>query len=124
MHLEEKEIGATSSSKETATDVDIDDDASISTDSHSSVEDIRSIHRTLSRNAGYDEQDKNLAQVNTTATNMTSDPQFEVDFEDGENPQDMSMARKAMVIGFMSFSTLVVSLRCSPFGLSSANRYR
>jgi len=71
----------------------------------------------LSRNAGYDEQERNLAQVNTTATNMTSDPQFEVDFEDGENPQDMSMARKAMVIGFMSFSTLVVSLRCSPSGL-------
>lgn len=109
MHREEKEVGATSLSRGTVSDADVDDDASISTDSNSSDEDIRSIQRTLSRNAGYDEQDKDLAQVNTTATNMTSDPQFEVDFEEGENPQDMSMAKKAMVIGFMSFSTLVVS---------------
>jgi hypothetical protein len=117
MHLEEKEIGATSSSRETVIDADHDDDASISTDSHSSVEDIRSIHRTLSRNAGYDERDKNLAKVNTTATNMTSDPQFEIDFEDGENPQDMSMARKAMTIAFMSFSTLVVSFVLALFSV-------
>ncbi|KAL1610087.1 hypothetical protein SLS60_001752 [Paraconiothyrium brasiliense] len=39
---------------------------------------------------------------------MTTDPRFEVDFDDGESPQDWSMAKKCMIIFFMSFSTLVV----------------
>lgn len=71
MHLDEKEIAATSSSreKEAASEIEVDDDdASISTESRSSIEDT--IQRTLSRNAGLDDADKTLAQVNTTATNM------------------------------------------------------
>ncbi|KAF2133721.1 MFS general substrate transporter [Dothidotthia symphoricarpi CBS 119687] len=40
---------------------------------------------------------------------MTQDPRFEIDFDDnGENPQDWPMVKKAVVIFFMSFSTLVV----------------
>ncbi|KAH7115924.1 major facilitator superfamily domain-containing protein [Dendryphion nanum] len=85
--------------------------SSVSTDSLSSDdEDIQSIHQTLSRNAGLEEQDnKGLAHITSVATNMTSDPQYEVDFEDnGENPQDWSLAYKAMIVFFMSFSTLSV----------------
>jgi MFS family permease len=70
---------------------------------------VQSIHQTLSRNAGLEDADKSLARITSVATNMTSDPAFEVDFtEDGENPQEWSMAKKGMIIGFMSFSTLVV----------------
>ena len=40
---------------------------------------------------------------------MTTDPRFELDFDDdGENPQDWPMWRKALIIFFMSYSTLVV----------------
>lgn len=82
--------------------------SSISTRSSSSEEDVQSIQQTLSRNAGLEEHDKSLAPITTVTTNMTTDPRFEVDFEDGENPQDWSMLKKSMVIFFMSFSTLVV----------------
>ena len=82
--------------------------SSISTHSSSSDEDVQSIQQTLSRNAGLEEHDKSMAQITTITTNMTTDPRFEVDFEDGESPQDWSMVKKSMVIFFMSFSTLVV----------------
>ncbi|KAF2871479.1 major facilitator superfamily domain-containing protein [Massariosphaeria phaeospora] len=50
-----------------------------------------------------------MPHITSVTTNMTTDPRFEVDFnEDGENPEDWSMALKSMIIGFMSFSTLVV----------------
>jgi hypothetical protein len=74
--------------------------------SHPSVE-TQSIHQTLSRNAGLEEPGEKA--LTTVSTNMTTDPRFEVDFdENGENPQDWSTAKKALVIAFMSFSTLVV----------------
>ena len=82
--------------------------SSVSTDSLSSEEEIHSIHQTLSRNAGLDEREKSLAHITTVTTNMTTDPRFDVDFDEGESPQDWSMAKKSMVIFFMSFSTLVV----------------
>ncbi|KAJ4350054.1 uncharacterized protein N0V89_008675 [Didymosphaeria variabile] len=113
MSTHEKD-GATAPEKERKKDVaalDVEDDrssvSSISTDSVSS-EELQSIHQTLSRNAGLDEHDKSLAQITTVTTNMTTDPRFEIDFEDGENPQDWSMVKKCMIIFFMSFSTLVV----------------
>lgn len=82
---------------------------SASTDSLSDTDEVLSIHQSLSRNAGLDEcGDKSMAHVTTTTTNMTTDPRFEIDFDDGENPQDWPMWRKAIVIFFMSFSTLVV----------------
>lgn len=66
----------------------------------------------MSRVSGIEEPDKGLAHITTrtsVATNMTTDPAFEIDFDDnGENPQDWSMAKKGMIMGFMSFSTLVV----------------
>jgi multidrug resistance protein len=92
--------------------LDVEDDrssvTSISTDSPSPEEEIQSIHQTLSRNAGLDEHEKSLAQITTVTTNMTTDPGFEVDFDEGENPQDWSLPKKCLTIFFMSFSTLIV----------------
>ncbi|KAF2439536.1 MFS general substrate transporter [Karstenula rhodostoma CBS 690.94] len=82
--------------------------SSISTDSLSSEEEVQSIQQTLSRNAGLEEHEKSLAHITTVTTNMTTDPRFEIDFQEGESPQDWSMPKKCMVIFFMSFSTLVV----------------
>ena len=110
----QKEIGAASSSRgKSVSDIEAEDDhsslSSTSTGSATSEEEVQSIHQTLSRNAGLEENDKSLAHITSVATNMTSDPQFEVDFDEGgENPQDWSMAKKGMIIFFMSFSTLVV----------------
>ncbi|KAF2655414.1 MFS general substrate transporter [Lophiostoma macrostomum CBS 122681] len=114
MPLHEKEVAIGSSTAERRSsnvERDADDDhssiSSASTNSISSDEEVQSIHQTLSRNAGLEDPDLN--QITTVTTNMTTDPRFEVDFDgDGENPQDWSMAKKGMIIGFMSFSTLVV----------------
>jgi hypothetical protein len=79
-----------------------------SSSSRTSIESLErpSIHQALSRNAGHDvDAGRSLTQV---TTNMTTDPRFEVDFDEGENPQDMSLGKKAMIVGFMSFSTLCV----------------
>lgn len=108
----EKEISSASlRGKDSEVEIENDSRSSISsasTDSLSSEEEVQSIHQTLSRNAGLDETDKSLAHISSVATNMTSDPRFEVDFEDDENPRDWSMAKKGMIMAFMSFSTLVV----------------
>ncbi|KAF2186265.1 MFS general substrate transporter [Zopfia rhizophila CBS 207.26] len=116
--MDDKETRPASSSKEKVlSEIDIDEGdrstiSTTSTDSIDSAEDVQSIHQSLSRNAGYsvEEMEKTLAHVASVATNMTSDPRFEVDFDDdsGENPQDWSMAKKGLIIFFMSFSTLVV----------------
>jgi hypothetical protein len=116
MHYHNKELNPASSTKEKgASELEMDDDgdrSSISTASTDSIESIaenQSIHQTLSRNAGLEDADKGLAQIHTVTTNMTTDPAYEVDFDQpGENPQEWSMAKKGMVMGFMSFSTLVV----------------
>jgi len=112
MSAHEKEIGYDNAEKkDTAEDVEVDDDrSSLSSGStgrtgSASSEEVQSIHQTLSRNAGLEETDKSLTQV---TTNMTTDPRFEVDFEDGESPQDWPLLKKSTVIFFMSFSTLVV----------------
>ena len=92
-------------------DIDTEDDDLSSVSSDSINSDPRpSINRTWSRNTGQSwPGDKELADVTTVTTNATHDPRFELDFDDnGENPQDWSMARKAGVIFMMSFSTLVV----------------
>jgi hypothetical protein len=46
----------------------------------------------------------------STATNATSDPRFQMDFEEDEsdNPKQWTMVYKSMVIFFVSFSTMVV----------------
>jgi multidrug resistance protein len=100
-----------------AEDVETEDDrtslssASTDADSIHSVADQRpSIHHTWSRNTGHSwPGEKDGGAITTVTTNATQDPRFEVDFDDnGENPQDWPMAKKALVIFFMSFSTLVV----------------
>jgi hypothetical protein len=120
MSVAEKEISAVPASRGgngVANAIEVDDDRSstttVSTDSQSSLEEIESIARTLSRNAGLEEDGKDgkgMAQIYTTTTNMTTDPRFEVDFEEdgSDNPQDWTMLRKGIIIFFMSFSTLVV----------------
>lgn len=118
MHEQAKGVASTTSSRDKENSYAEDeaegegDQSSISsldTDDVSENDEINSIHQSLSRNAGLEEPDKGLAQITTVTTNMTTDPRFEVDFDDdGENPQDWSMAKKGMVIFFMSFSTLVV----------------
>lgn len=90
-----------------------DDQSSISstsTDSLSDTDEVNSIHQSLSRNAGLEELgEKDMAHITTTTTNMTTDPRYEIDFDDnGENPQDWPMVKKALVIFIMSYSTLVV----------------
>ncbi|KAF2267771.1 MFS general substrate transporter [Lojkania enalia] len=112
MALDEKELSIASPSKEnvsTESEVEEGDHSSISSGSTNSIEESQSIRQTWSRNTGLEETDKGLEQIHTVTTNMTTDPRFEVDFsEGGENPRDWSMAKKGMIIAFMSFSTLVV----------------
>lgn len=102
---------------QTVEDIETEDDShSISTTStdsdsiHTASNDRPSIHHTWSRNTGHSwPGDKEMANITTTTTNATQDARFELDFDDdGENPQDWPMAKKALVIFFMSFSTLVV----------------
>jgi len=112
MPINEKEVGTVPGSRADATEIEDrrSSTSSESTNSLSSLEEIESLARTLSRNAGLDEDNKGMANITTTTTNMTTDPRFEVDFEEdgSDNPQDWTMLRKSMIIFFMSFSTLVV----------------
>jgi multidrug resistance protein len=89
-----------------------DDHTSVSSDSdsiHSRAPSRPSIHHTWSRNSGHSWPGHKDLGITTVTTNATSDPRFELDFDDnGENPQDWTMAKKSLVIFFMSFSTLVV----------------
>jgi hypothetical protein len=50
------------------------------------------------------------ARVTSVGTTGTTDPNFEVDFEenDPENPQNWSMGYKAMAISFLSWNTLIM----------------
>jgi hypothetical protein len=50
-------------------------------------------------------------RVTTIATNATADPDYEVDWDgddDPENPKNWSLAYKAMGILFLSWNTLIV----------------
>jgi hypothetical protein len=85
--------------------------SSVSTveESHHSIAEAQSIHHTWSRNTGHSWPGDKDAGITTVQTNATQDARFELDFTDnGENPQDWPMIKKAMVIFFMSFSTLIV----------------
>jgi hypothetical protein len=46
----------------------------------------------------------------STATNMTTDPEFEVDYEEdgSDDPRQWSIAYKGLTIASVSFSTLIV----------------
>jgi multidrug resistance protein len=78
-------------------------------DSVDSIAEVQSLHQTWSRNTGHSWPGDKDAGITTVTTNATQDPRFELDFDDdGENPQDWPMVKKAMIIFFMSFSTLVV----------------
>ncbi|OAL57265.1 MFS general substrate transporter [Pyrenochaeta sp. DS3sAY3a] len=91
---------------EAAEEEEDDDNSSVST--VSTTAEIQSIHHTWSRNSGHAwPGDEVLAGITTTTTNATSDPRFEVDFDD-DSPQDWPIIKKAVVIFFMSFSTLIV----------------
>ncbi|KAH8691762.1 major facilitator superfamily domain-containing protein [Phaeosphaeriaceae sp. PMI808] len=83
--------------------------SSVSTaDSADSVAETQSIHHTWNQITGNPNL-QDADQITTVTTNATQDPHFELDFDDdGENPQDWPMMKKALVIFFMSFSTLVV----------------
>ncbi|KAF2848355.1 MFS general substrate transporter [Plenodomus tracheiphilus IPT5] len=99
--------------EEVDTETDSHSVSTASTDSdsiHSATHDRPSIHQTWSRNTGNSwPGDKDCAEFATVVTNATQDPRFELDFDDnGENPQDWPMAKKALVIFLMSYSTLVV----------------
>ncbi|KAF2276396.1 MFS general substrate transporter [Westerdykella ornata] len=110
---EEKDVGvapsSTGKSALESEDIERQSLCSVSTASPSSLDDaVESINQTLSRNAGLVEEEADKA-LSHTATNMTSDPRFEVDFDEGgENPKDWSMVRKGLVMAFMSYSTLIV----------------
>lgn len=57
-------------------------------------------------------------KIDSVATTGTSDPNFEVDWEDEndpENPHNWSAAYKGMVIAFLSWNTLVVVLHSSSY---------
>ncbi|KAI8930925.1 hypothetical protein NX059_011940 [Plenodomus lindquistii] len=95
-------------------DTEVHDSHSVtntSTDSDSiHIHDRPSLHQTWSRNSGCPcPGDKTAAEFTTVMTNATQDARYELDFDDsGENPQDWSIPKKAMIIFFMSYSTLVV----------------
>ncbi|CAN9274524.1 unnamed protein product [Alternaria alternata] len=67
-----------------------------------------SIHHTWSRNTGHSWPGDKEDAITTVTTSATQDPRFEVDYEEGEDPEEWPMLRKALVVFFMSFSTLVV----------------
>ncbi|KAF2029596.1 MFS general substrate transporter [Setomelanomma holmii] len=106
-------IASTSKGSEKSRNIEEQEDDHSSVTSTSTAEDYvdsiaeaQSIHHTWSRNTGID---KDVGQITTVTTNATQDPRYEVDLDDnGDNPQDWPMLKKAMVIFFMSFSTLVV----------------
>ncbi|CAN9373813.1 unnamed protein product [Alternaria alternata] len=96
-------------------DIETEDDrasissASTHSDSINSVADQRpSIHHTWSRNTGHSWPGDKEDAITTVTTSATQDPRFEVDYEEGEDPEEWPMLRKALVVFFMSFSTLVV----------------
>jgi hypothetical protein len=114
MERQEKDIPGAPPPPQGEVELDHDDNdhsslSSTSTDSVATADEVQSIHQTLSRNAGLENPREALSRMASAATNMTTDPAFEVDFDEpGENPQEWSMAKKGMIIAFMSFSTLVV----------------
>jgi hypothetical protein len=107
-----------------------DDHSSISSslstaDTVDSIAEAQSIHQTWSRNTGHSWPGDKDAGITTVTTNATQDPRFELDFdEDDENPQDLPMIKKAMIIFFMSFSTLVVVMYSTSYtsGISGMMR--
>ena len=68
--------------------------------------------RTLTAHASRASGQMSLAErVTTIPTNVTSDPNFEVDWDgedDPTNPKNWSFAYKAMALLFLSWNTLVV----------------
>lgn len=105
----------TSNKSRVIEDIETEDDrasissASTHSDSINSVADQRpSIHHTWSRNTGHSWPGDKEDAITTVTTNATQDPRFEVDYEEGEDPEEWPMLRKALVVFFMSFSTLVV----------------
>lgn len=90
-----------------------------SQDTDSSVESISSadtppgeyddvLRRTVTATSDH----MSLSQrVTTIATNATSDPNYEVDWDgpdDDENPRNWTLGYKAMTITFLSWNTLIV----------------
>ncbi|OCK83166.1 MFS general substrate transporter [Lepidopterella palustris CBS 459.81] len=115
------------SPKEKDVDIEIDRKSSLSStrsslsiSSDSVDSDANSIQQVSSRASRYnaDATEKLTPVVTRTsvvtgfslAPNATSDPCFEIDFEegDGANPREWTMARKAMITAFTSFSTLTI----------------
>ncbi|KAJ5710060.1 hypothetical protein N7493_009652 [Penicillium malachiteum] len=72
------------------------------------------LDKTLTAHASRASGHMSLAErVTTIPTNVTSDPNFEVDWEDEDdpkNPKNWSMKYKAMGILFLSWNTLIVVL--------------
>jgi hypothetical protein len=107
-----------------------DDHSSISSsvstaDTFDSIAEAQSIHQTWSRNTGHSWPGDKDAGITTVTTDATQDPRFELDFdEEDENPQDLPMIKKAMIIFFMSFSTLVVVMYSTSYtsGISGMMR--
>jgi hypothetical protein len=68
--------------------------------------------KTLTARASRVSGQMSLAErVTTIPTNATADPNYEVDWEgedDPENPKNWSLKYKAMGLGFLSWNTLIV----------------
>ncbi|KAL4880064.1 major facilitator superfamily domain-containing protein [Aspergillus karnatakaensis] len=58
-----------------------------------------------------------MRNVTSIATNGTTDPNYEIDFEDGDglNPKDWSSKYKAMAIAMLSYNTLVIVLHSTSY---------
>ncbi|KAJ5083660.1 hypothetical protein N7456_013087 [Penicillium angulare] len=82
-----------------------------SVDTHT---DHDALDKTLTAHASRASGNMSLAErVTTIPTNVTSDPNFEVDWDgddDPTNPKNWSLAYKAMALLFLSWNTLVVVL--------------
>lgn len=75
-------------------------------------DDDHAIGKTLTARTSRVSDHMSLAErVTTIPTNATSDPNYEVDWDDAddpENPKNWSLKYKAMVMTFLSWNTLIV----------------
>lgn len=89
-------------------------DSSIETISEESLEITNDPGKALTPQISGASQPSLARKVTSIGTTGTTDPNFEVDWEDEKdpaNPRNWPLAYKAMVIGFLSWNTWVVSVR-------------
>jgi hypothetical protein len=89
-----------------------DSDSIVSVSSADTETDHDALGKTLTARASRVSDHMSLAErVTTIPTNVTADPNFEVDWDgedDPENPKNWTLRYKAMGLLFLSWNTLIV----------------